>query len=146
MRKWDSVNIDYFKVVENIQPRLSMESPELTFTLAYVVFSLCFVFTPNEFRSAGLTVQNVFSSWLGSEDAGFIQYHVRRTSVTLLLHSALPLGTVTITLTDRVGSIYCHDMLPSSLSQAVTVTYSMKMNHEDRVGESCLPALTLLSL
>ncbi|XP_067454568.1 E3 ubiquitin-protein ligase TM129 isoform X1 [Thunnus thynnus] len=92
MRKWDSVNIDYFKVVENIQPRLSMESPELTFTLAYIVFSLCFVFTPNEFRSAGLTVQNVFSSWLGSEDAGFIQYHVRRTSVTLLLHSALPLG------------------------------------------------------
>eukprot|EP00064_Thunnus_orientalis_P010434 superscaffoldBa00001422_g10460 len=69
-----------------------MESPELTFTLAYIVFSLCFVFTPNEFRSAGLTVQNVFSSWLGSEDAGFIQYHVRRTSVTLLLHSALPLG------------------------------------------------------
>ncbi|XP_077957098.1 E3 ubiquitin-protein ligase TM129 isoform X10 [Gasterosteus aculeatus] len=69
-----------------------MESPELSFTLAYVVLSLCFVFTPNEFRSAGLTVQNLFSSWLGSEDVGFIQYHVRRTSITLLVHSALPLG------------------------------------------------------
>ncbi|KAF3859685.1 hypothetical protein F7725_022084, partial [Dissostichus mawsoni] len=46
----------------------------------------------NEFRSAGLTVQNLFSSWLGSEDVGFIQYHVRRTSITLLVHSALPLG------------------------------------------------------
>ncbi|XP_042349106.1 E3 ubiquitin-protein ligase TM129 isoform X1 [Plectropomus leopardus] len=69
-----------------------MESPELTFTLAYLVFSLCFVFTPNEFRSAGLTVQNLFSSWLGSEDVGFIQYHVRRTSITVLVHSALPLG------------------------------------------------------
>ncbi|CAK6979939.1 E3 ubiquitin-protein ligase TM129 isoform X1 [Scomber scombrus] len=69
-----------------------MESPELTFTLAYIVFSLCFVFTPNEFRSAGLTVQNVFSSWLGSEDLGFIQYHVKRSSITLLIHSALPLG------------------------------------------------------
>ncbi|XP_031734280.1 E3 ubiquitin-protein ligase TM129 isoform X1 [Anarrhichthys ocellatus] len=69
-----------------------MESPELSFTLAYVVFSLCFVFTPNEFRSAGLTIQNVFSSWLGSEDVGFIQYHVRRTSITVLVHSALPLG------------------------------------------------------
>ncbi|XP_034095941.1 E3 ubiquitin-protein ligase TM129 [Gymnodraco acuticeps] len=69
-----------------------MESPELSFTLAYFVFSLCFVFTPNEFRSAGLTVQNLFSSWLGSEDVGFIQYHVRRTSITLLVHSALPLG------------------------------------------------------
>ncbi|XP_026213972.1 E3 ubiquitin-protein ligase TM129 [Anabas testudineus] len=69
-----------------------MESPELSFTLAYVVLSLCFVFTPNEFRSAGLTVQNLFSSWLGSEDVGFIQYHVRRTRITVLVHSALPLG------------------------------------------------------
>lgn len=69
-----------------------MESPELSFTLAYIVFSLCFVFTPNEFRSAGLTVQNLFSSWLGSEDVGFIQYHVKRSSVTVLVHSALPLG------------------------------------------------------
>ncbi|XP_061757518.1 E3 ubiquitin-protein ligase TM129 isoform X1 [Nerophis ophidion] len=69
-----------------------MESPELTFTLAYTVFSLCFVFTPNEFRSAGLTIQNLFSSWLGSEDVGFVQYHVRRSSLTLLVHSALPLG------------------------------------------------------
>ncbi|XP_061643606.1 E3 ubiquitin-protein ligase TM129 isoform X1 [Phyllopteryx taeniolatus] len=69
-----------------------MESPELTFTLAYTVFSLCFVFTPNEFRSAGLTIQNLFSSWLGSEDMDFIQYHVKRSSTTLLVHSALPLG------------------------------------------------------
>ncbi|XP_040904936.1 E3 ubiquitin-protein ligase TM129 [Toxotes jaculatrix] len=69
-----------------------MESPELSFTLAYIVFCLCFVFTPNEFRSAGLTIQNLFSSWLGSEDVGFVQYHVRRTSVTVLVHSVLPLG------------------------------------------------------
>lgn len=69
-----------------------MESPELTFTLAYMVFCLCFVFTPNEFRSAGLTIQNLFSSWLGSEFVGFTQYHVRRTSITVLVHSALPLG------------------------------------------------------
>lgn len=70
-----------------------MESPELTFSLTYFVVSLCFVLTPNEFRSAGLTVQNLFSPWLGSEDQGFIQYHVRRSSITVLVHSALPLGT-----------------------------------------------------
>ncbi|XP_076594911.1 E3 ubiquitin-protein ligase TM129 [Chaetodon auriga] len=69
-----------------------MESPELTFTLAYLVFSFCFVFTPSEFQSAGLTIQNLFSSWLGSEDVGFAQYHIRRTSITILVHSALPLG------------------------------------------------------
>ncbi|XP_017288925.1 E3 ubiquitin-protein ligase TM129 [Kryptolebias marmoratus] len=69
-----------------------MESPELSFTLAYVAFALCFIFTPNEFRAAGLTIQSLFSSWLGSEDVGFIRYHVRRTSCTVLVHSALPLG------------------------------------------------------
>ncbi|TKS71974.1 E3 ubiquitin-protein ligase TM129 [Collichthys lucidus] len=69
-----------------------MESPEVTFTLAYIVFSFCFVCAPNEFRSAGLTIQNLFSSWLGSEDVGFTQYHIRRTSITVLVHSALPLG------------------------------------------------------
>ncbi|XP_059919397.1 E3 ubiquitin-protein ligase TM129 [Gadus macrocephalus] len=69
-----------------------MESPDVTFTLAYIVFTFCFVFTPNEFRSAGLTVQNLFSSWLGSEDIGFIQYHVKRSSLTLLVHSSIPLG------------------------------------------------------
>lgn len=69
-----------------------MENTELSFTLAYVVFAVCLVFTPNEFRAAGLTIQNVFSSWLGSEDIGFIEYHLRRTSLTVLIHSALPLG------------------------------------------------------
>ena len=70
----------------------SMDSPELSFTLFYVVLALCFVFTPTEFRAAGITVQRVFAAWLGSEHAGFVQYHVRRTSVTALVHSALPLG------------------------------------------------------
>ncbi|XP_075336941.1 E3 ubiquitin-protein ligase TM129 isoform X2 [Odontesthes bonariensis] len=69
-----------------------MESSELSFTLLYFVLALCFIFTPNEFRAAGLTIQNVFASWLGSEDIGFIQYHLRRTSITILVHSALPLG------------------------------------------------------
>lgn len=69
-----------------------MDSPEVTFTLAYLVFAVCFVFTPTEFHSAGLTVQNLLSGWLGSEDAAFVPYHLRRTSATLLCHSLLPLG------------------------------------------------------
>ncbi|XP_029021792.1 E3 ubiquitin-protein ligase TM129 [Betta splendens] len=94
MRKGSSVNLYGFRVQIKTCTKggPTMESPELGFTLAYVVFSLCFVFPPNEFRSAGLTIQNLFSSWLGSEDVGFVQYHVRRTSVTVLVHSALPIG------------------------------------------------------
>lgn len=69
-----------------------MDSPEVTFTLAYLVFAVCFVFTPTEFHSAGLTVQNLLSGWLGSEDAAFVPYHQRRTAATLFCHSLLPLG------------------------------------------------------
>lgn len=69
-----------------------MESPAVTFTLAYVVFSVCFVFPPDEVRSAGLTVQSLLAAWLGSEDAAFVQYHLRRSTGTLLAHSLLPLG------------------------------------------------------
>lgn len=69
-----------------------MESPAVTFTLAYLVFAVCFVFPPDEVRSAGLTVQSLLSAWLGSEDAAFVQYHLRRSTGTLLAHSLLPLG------------------------------------------------------
>ncbi|XP_049645696.1 E3 ubiquitin-protein ligase TM129 isoform X2 [Suncus etruscus] len=69
-----------------------MDSPDVTFTLAYLVFGVCFVFTPTEFQSAGLTVQNLLSGWLGSEDAAFVPHHLRRTAATLLCHALLPLG------------------------------------------------------
>ncbi|NXH78216.1 TM129 protein, partial [Hydrobates tethys] len=49
-----------------------MESPAVTFTLAYLVFAVCFVFPPDEVRSAGLAVQSLPAAWLGSEDAGFV--------------------------------------------------------------------------
>ncbi|XP_041847173.1 E3 ubiquitin-protein ligase TM129 isoform X3 [Melanotaenia boesemani] len=106
-----------------------MESPELSFTLAYVVFALCFIFTPNEFRAAGLTVQNVFGSWLGSEDVGFIQYHLRRTSITILVHSALPLGYylgMSVAAPENVGYVqqvttyYVHMTLQADCHVTVT--------------------------
>ena len=64
----------------------------IVFTLAYLLVSLCFVAPPREFVSAGLTVQNILSSYLGSEDMDFVGYHLKRTTATLLLHSLLPLG------------------------------------------------------
>ncbi|XP_011059453.1 PREDICTED: E3 ubiquitin-protein ligase TM129 [Acromyrmex echinatior] len=51
-------------------------------------------FWATKFVSAGLTVKDVFANWLGSENEFFIQYHIRRSVATLLLHSALPLGYV----------------------------------------------------
>jgi hypothetical protein len=64
----------------------------LLFTIFYVLVSLCFVYPPNEFVSAGFTVQCLLSTWLGSENECFIQYHMRRIVATVLCHSILPLG------------------------------------------------------
>lgn len=69
-----------------------MEEVVILFTVAYVLFSLCFIAPPREFVSAGLTVQNILSSYLGSEDIDFVAYHLKRTTATVLLHSFLPLG------------------------------------------------------
>lgn len=67
-------------------------SPDFVFTLIYVLLSLCLVVPPNEFRSAGLTIQYVLSSWLGSEELHFVQYHVKRTTATIIFHSGFPIG------------------------------------------------------
>ncbi|ESO98998.1 hypothetical protein LOTGIDRAFT_205320 [Lottia gigantea] len=69
-----------------------MESPELLFSLVYAFLSVCFVAPPTEFVSGGLTIQNLFSNFLGSEELNFIYYHIRRTTATLVIHSFIPLG------------------------------------------------------
>ena len=69
-----------------------MEESELIFSLVYIVFAICFVLTPKEFTTAGLTVQGLFESYLGSEDFDFIRYHIKRTTITVLVHSFIPIG------------------------------------------------------
>uniref|UniRef100_A0A8C4QWG8 Transmembrane protein 129, E3 ubiquitin protein ligase n=1 Tax=Eptatretus burgeri TaxID=7764 RepID=A0A8C4QWG8_EPTBU len=67
-----------------------MESPEAVFTFAYLLFAICFLLTPTEFRSAGITVHGLLAGFLGSEDLDFVRFHMRRTAAALLLHSFLP--------------------------------------------------------
>jgi len=67
-------------------------STETLYSLAYGLVSACFVYPPTEFINAGLTVQALLSSILGSEQLDFITYHMRRTTATVLCHSALPIG------------------------------------------------------
>ncbi|XP_071947963.1 E3 ubiquitin-protein ligase TM129-like [Antedon mediterranea] len=69
-----------------------MASEEVIYTIAYMLICLCLVVPPNEFRSAGLTIQNIFSEWLGSENLDFVRYHIKRSTATILFHSILPLG------------------------------------------------------
>ena len=69
-----------------------MEESEVLFSLVYIVLAICFIFTPKEFKTAGLTVQSIFSSYLGSEDFDFVRYHIKRTTITVLVHSFIPIG------------------------------------------------------
>ncbi|KAK7108994.1 E3 ubiquitin-protein ligase TM129-like [Littorina saxatilis] len=64
----------------------------LFYSLMYGFFCLCFIAPPTEFVSAGLTIQNMFSSFLGSEEMTFVEYHIRKTTATAFIHSLLPLG------------------------------------------------------
>lgn len=67
-------------------------SSDSLYTLAYGLVSACFVCPPTEFINAGLTVQTLLASLLGSEQLDFITYHIRRTTATLICHGLLPLG------------------------------------------------------
>ena len=65
---------------------------ELFYTIAYILISICLIHPPTEFVAAGLTVQNLFSNFLGSEQMHFVYYHMKRTTATVVFHSFLPLG------------------------------------------------------
>ena len=60
------------------------------FTLFYALFCLGFVFQSREFIGAGLSPEQIFSTWIPTEDIQFIEHHMLKNSFTLILHSALP--------------------------------------------------------
>ncbi|XP_063988396.1 E3 ubiquitin-protein ligase TM129 [Diachasmimorpha longicaudata] len=64
------------------------------YTIGYILFVSGLIYPPTEFVSAGLTIPELFSRWLGSEYDEFIQYHIQRSIVTLFVHSWLPFGYI----------------------------------------------------
>ena len=66
--------------------------PSIAFSFFYWLVAFCFVVAPTEFQTAGLTIQGLFNSKLGSESVDFVLYHIRRTAITTLFHGFLPLG------------------------------------------------------
>jgi len=64
---------------------------DVYFSFIYFVVVMCFILPPKEFAAAGLTIQNIFSKYLGSEHVDFVGYHLKRKSITVLIHSTFPL-------------------------------------------------------
>ncbi|CAG9562883.1 unnamed protein product [Danaus chrysippus] len=67
---------------------------DVLITLFYILFAICVVYPPTEFVSAGFTIPQLLDNFLGSENVNFIGYHMKRITITALIHSALPLGYV----------------------------------------------------
>ncbi|XP_031763424.2 E3 ubiquitin-protein ligase TM129 isoform X2 [Galleria mellonella] len=65
---------------------------DVLLTLFYVLFSICVIYPPTEFVSAGFTIAQLFENYLGSENTNFIGYHMKRITITALIHSTLPFG------------------------------------------------------
>ncbi|XP_063873330.1 transmembrane protein 129-like isoform X2 [Scylla paramamosain] len=71
-----------------------MISGVLMISLIYWMCGLMVVFPPCAAVAAGFTIEGLLDQWLGSESITFIQYHMRRTAVTCILHSMLLPGYV----------------------------------------------------
>lgn len=69
-------------------------SSEIAYTLLYTLLTICIIYPPIEFVSAGLTIPIIFSKILGSEEEQFVRYHIKRSALTLLIYSLLPFGYV----------------------------------------------------
>lgn len=67
-----------------------MQEGEFVLSLFFTLFAFGIFYPPTEFESIGLTINNVFSTFLGSDEIEFIQYHLRRTCLTQFIHSILP--------------------------------------------------------
>ena len=62
-------------------------------TVYSLIFSLCafiVVFPPHEVKAAGLTIENLFSNYLGDPNLAFVLYQLRRIALTKCIHAALP--------------------------------------------------------
>jgi hypothetical protein len=64
----------------------------VAYTVAYALFCVCVLLPPTEFAASGLTLEGVFSRWLGDESADFVPYHMRRSALKRLFVSGIPFG------------------------------------------------------
>lgn len=63
-------------------------------TLCYALLCVCIIYPPAECVSAGFTIAHIFENFLGSENLNFVGYHMKKTTVTAMVHGGLPFGYV----------------------------------------------------
>lgn len=75
-------------------------------SLCYALFAISVIFPPTEFVTAGFTITHFFENLLGSENRNFILFHMKRITLTVFIHSLLPLGYIICLWLGGVTSSY----------------------------------------
>lgn len=61
------------------------------FSFFYWFVAFCFISINPAFTYIGFTITNLFPSYLGSERKNFIYFHMKRISMTIFIHSSVPM-------------------------------------------------------
>jgi hypothetical protein len=67
-----------------------MSEGEIGFNLLYLLLLFGLIYPPQEFVSAGFTIEHLFSQYLGSESILFVNYHINKSCLMMLIHSVIP--------------------------------------------------------
>lgn len=71
---------------------------EIFFNFMFALLTYVFVYPPQEFVAIGLSVEQLATKFhiLPAQQLSFVEYHMRRTTITVLLHACLPAVYVTL--------------------------------------------------
>lgn len=72
-----------------------MASEAVWFSVVYAMICVYILTPPTEFITAGLTLTHLFGRFIDKEDVKFVEHHIQRTLLTVIIHTFLPLGKIT---------------------------------------------------
>ncbi|XP_037577326.1 E3 ubiquitin-protein ligase TM129 [Dermacentor silvarum] len=69
-----------------------MATEAVWFSVVYAMICVYILTPPTEFVTAGLTLTHLFGRFIDKEDVKFVEHHIQRTLLTVIVHTFLPLG------------------------------------------------------
>lgn len=69
-----------------------MATEAVWFTAVYAMICVYILTPPTEFVTAGLTLTHLLGRFIDKEDVKFVEHHIQRTLLTVIVHTFLPLG------------------------------------------------------
>ncbi|CAH8571012.1 unnamed protein product [Heterobilharzia americana] len=76
-------------IIDTFFTSSSFDSFDVLYSLLFALLVFCVLAPTTEFISAGVTLENFFSRFLGNENLHFVQYHLKRTVMVRIFSSSL---------------------------------------------------------